>query len=171
MGLARKAGVFRRIGRDGRDTAMRALETVALADVAHAQIGALSGGQQQRVLVARALAADAELLLLDEPFANADSAASARLLATLQQLARNGRTILAVHHDLAAVRAAFDRAIVIAGRVVADGPPSVSLSGSVLAAAYGIDLTTAATTLTTPTASPRSTDSQAQAHRSTAAQQ
>lgn len=178
MGLARKTGVFRRIGREGRDAAMRALETVALADVAHAQIGALSGGQQQRVLVARALAADAELLLLDEPFANADSAASARLLATLQQLARNGRTILAVHHDLAAVRAAFDRAIVIAGHVVADGPPSASLSGSVLAAAYGIDLTTAATTLTTPattsttsTASPRSTDSQAQAHRSTAAQQ
>jgi ABC-type Mn2+/Zn2+ transport system ATPase subunit len=75
-----------------------------------------------------------------------------------------------VHHDLAAVRAAFDRAIVIAGHVVADGPPSASLSGSVLAAAYGIDLTTAATTPTAPV-SPTSIQPMAQAHRSTAAQQ
>jgi manganese/zinc/iron transport system ATP- binding protein len=162
MGLARKTGVFRSIGRQGRDAAMHALETVALADMAHAQIGALSGGQQQRVLVARALAADAALLLLDEPFANADSAASARLLATLQQLARDGRTILAVHHDLAAVRASFDRAIVIAGRVVADGPPSTSLDGSVLAAAYGIDLTPATATTTT-------TESMARVHHPTTA--
>ena len=140
MGLARKTGIFRRIGRDGRAAAMRALETVALADLAHAQIGELSGGQQQRVLVARALAADAELLMLDEPFANADSAASARLLATLKSLAHDGRTILAVHHDLATVRTTFDRALVVAGRIVADGPPHMSLDSSTLAAAYGIDV-------------------------------
>jgi manganese/zinc/iron transport system ATP- binding protein len=78
--------------------------------------------------------------MLDEPFANADSAASARLLATLKSLAHDGRTILAVHHDLATVRTTFDRALVVAGRIVADGPPHMSLDSSTLAAAYGIDV-------------------------------
>jgi manganese/zinc/iron transport system ATP- binding protein len=138
MGFAARLGVFRRPGREGRAAAMRALETVGLADAARAQIGELSGGQQQRVLVARALAADAELLLLDEPFANADAAAAGRLLATLRALAREGRTVLAVHHDLAAVRAHFDRAIVIAGGIAADGAPREVLEPSRLAQIYGI---------------------------------
>ncbi len=138
MGFAARLGVFRRPGREGRAAALRALETVGLAEMARAQIGELSGGQQQRVLVARALAADAELLLLDEPFANADAVASQRLLATLRALAREGRTVLAVHHDLAAVRAHFDRAIVIAGGIAADGAPCDVLDPDRLGPIYGI---------------------------------
>jgi ABC-type Mn2+/Zn2+ transport system ATPase subunit len=138
MGFAARLGVFRRPGRAGRDAAMRALETVGLRPQADTQIGELSGGQQQRVLVARALAADAELLLLDEPFANADLAASANLLATLRTLSNGGRTILAVHHDLAAVRAHFDRAIVVAGAIAADGRPGDVLDSARLAAIYGL---------------------------------
>ena len=138
MGFAARLGVFRRPGRAGRDAAIRALETVGLRPQADTQIGELSGGQQQRVLVARALAADAELLLLDEPFANADLAASANLLATLRTLSTGGRTILAVHHDLAAVRAHFDRAIVVAGAIAADGRPSDVLDPARLAAIYGL---------------------------------
>jgi manganese/zinc/iron transport system ATP- binding protein len=138
MGVAARLGVFRRPGREGRTTAMRALATVGLEAFAETQIGELSGGQQQRVLVARALAADAELLLLDEPFANADMAASTKLLATLRALAHEGRTILAVHHDLASVRAHFDRAIVVAGAIAADGQPREVLDPSQLAKIYGI---------------------------------
>jgi manganese/zinc/iron transport system ATP- binding protein len=143
MGVAARLGVFRRPGREGRTTAMRALATVGLDAFADTQIGELSGGQQQRVLVARALAADAQLLLLDEPFANADLAASTKLLATLRALAHEGRTILAVHHDLAAVRAHFDRAIVVAGAIAADGRPSDVLEPSRLAKVYGIEDATA----------------------------
>ncbi|MFZ9914370.1 MAG: metal ABC transporter ATP-binding protein, partial [Phycisphaerales bacterium] len=79
MGTYPRLGLLRRIGRHERAAAHAALEAVALGDAAHAQVGELSGSQQQRVLVARALAQDAALLILDEPFANIDAASSDRI--------------------------------------------------------------------------------------------
>jgi len=114
-----------------------ALADVDLADFAERPIGQLSGGQQQRVFLARALARDADLLLLDEPFAGVDVSTEALLLEHFARLAREGRTVIAVHHDLDAVRARFDDAVVINRELVAAGPVAEALAPDVLARAYG----------------------------------
>lgn len=137
MGLAAKAGLFRRVGREALDAAERALESVGLRDLAREQVGELSGGQQQRVLVARALVAEPELLLLDEPFANVDAASEAHLAAVLRTLAARGRTVLAVHHDLRSVRAHFDEAMLLNRALLAHGPVASVLTDARLAEAYG----------------------------------
>ena len=121
-GLYARIGLFRRVGREPRARAARALDLVGLADAAQTPIGALSGGQRQRVLVARALAQEADLLLLDEPFANVDAQSERTIAEALQRLRAAGATILAVHHDLASVRAHFDDAVLFQGTVRMHGP-------------------------------------------------
>jgi manganese/zinc/iron transport system ATP- binding protein len=137
MGLYPKLGLFRRVNRDAREQARAALAAVGLADAARAQIGELSGGQQQRVLVARALAQDAQLFLLDEPFANIDAVTETRLAEVLRGLRDRGRTILAVHHDLRSVRTHFDSAILLSRTLVAQGPVADVMTDAMLAQAYG----------------------------------
>ncbi|MCA9046710.1 MAG: ABC transporter ATP-binding protein, partial [Planctomycetaceae bacterium] len=100
MGLYRKIGWFRRVTRQYRDEAMAALERVGMQDYAHRQISQLSGGQQQRVFLARALAQDADLYLMDEPFAGVDATTERTIVDILQSLRDAGRTALVVHHDL-----------------------------------------------------------------------
>ncbi len=78
-----------------------------MADFADRQIGQLSGGQQQRVFLARALAQDADLYLLDEPFAGVDAATEKAIIAVLKSLRAEGKTVVAVHHDLATVTRVF----------------------------------------------------------------
>jgi manganese/zinc/iron transport system ATP- binding protein len=124
MGLYPKLGLFRRVNRDAREQARAAL-------------GELSGGQQQRVLVARALAQDAQLFLLDEPFANIDAFTETRLAEVLRGLRDRGRTILAVHHDLRSVRTHFDSAILLSRTLVAQGPVADVMTDAMLAQAYG----------------------------------
>ncbi|MEY5032427.1 MAG: hypothetical protein RL354_1458 [Planctomycetota bacterium] len=138
MGLYRRIGLFRRPGRPARVHAEQALELVGLADSARTPIDELSGGQRQRLLVARALAQDAELLLLDEPFANVDERSERTIAEVLQQLRAKGTTILAVHHDLATVRAYFDDAVVFHRRVIAHGPAGRTLSESTVARVFGL---------------------------------
>jgi len=137
MGLYARIGLFRRVGRDARTRAARALDLVGLADAAHTPIGALSGGQRQRVLVARALAQEADLLLLDEPFANVDAQSERTIAEALQRLRAAGATILAVHHDLASVRAHFDDAVVLHGTVRAHGRAGDVLAESAVARVFG----------------------------------
>jgi len=120
--------------------AMGALDDVGLADLASRPIGQLSGGQQQRVFLARALARDADLLVLDEPFAGVDTTTEQLLLAHFARLAEEGRTVIAVHHDLDAVRAHFDEALVVNRELIAAGPVSEVLAPEVLARAYGAPL-------------------------------
>ena len=91
MGRYRSAGWFRRLGRDDRALAAACLERVGMAGFARRQIGQLSGGQRQRVFVARALAQQAPVLLLDEPFAGIDARTQADLLGLLRRLVRRGR--------------------------------------------------------------------------------
>jgi len=131
MGTYRRLGLFRRVGRAARREAQDALELVGLGGLAARPISELSGGQRQRVLVARALAQRADLLLLDEPFANVDEATERTIARVLRDLAARGATILAVHHDLSTVREEFDEAIMLDRTVVSHGAVDAVIAESV----------------------------------------
>lgn len=122
MGLYADLGWLRWPGRRERAKAMRCLEKVDMAAFADRQIGQLSGGQQQRVFMARALAQDADVYLMDEPFAGVDAATEAVILKTLKTLAGEGKCVIVVHHDLDTVRTMFDDVLLINKQVVASGP-------------------------------------------------
>lgn len=139
MGTFARCGVLRRVTRAARDAARAALDAVGLLERADTPVGALSGGQRQRVLVARALAQDAELLLLDEPFANVDAASALGIAGALRSFAARGGTVLAVLHDLHAVRRDCDRALLLDRRILAHGPAREVLASPLLAQAYGLD--------------------------------
>ena len=105
---------------------MAALERVRLADRARRRIGELSGGEQRRALVARALAQDADILVLDEPLAGLDATAQHDLLRLFEELRTEGKTLFVATHDLSCVAADFDHAVLLNRRVVAFGrPPEV----------------------------------------------
>ena len=112
-------------GREDRAAVTRALETVGLADRAGHQVSTLSGGQQQRVLVARTLAGDPDLLVLDEPTAGVDRANQLAIAQALETLAGRGATILVVLHELGPFEPLIGRAVVLRdGKVAYDGPPA-----------------------------------------------
>jgi zinc transport system ATP-binding protein len=102
----------------------RALELVGMADRAKDSVNALSGGQHQRVLIARALVAEPELLIMDEPMAGVDLASQEVLARTLRQQVDSGTTVLLVLHELGPLEPLIDRAVVLRdGCVLHDGPP------------------------------------------------
>lgn len=146
MGLYRKLGFFRRVGRDAKAQARAALEQVGLRDEAMEQVGELSGGQQQRVLIARALVQNAELLFLDEPFANVDAFTEEHVAGILRGLRDQGRTILAVHHDLRSVRKHFDEVMLLNERILAQGNAAEVMTDARLAEAYGFTPNSAVST-------------------------
>ena len=120
-----------------REFARRALADVRMSEFADRQIGQLSGGQQQRVFMARALAQQSDILLLDEPFAGVD-AATERAIAGLLATARGrGETVIVVHHDLETAAEFFDRVVVLNRRLYAYGPPREVLQEDLLAEVYG----------------------------------
>jgi manganese/zinc/iron transport system ATP- binding protein len=137
MGLYADIGLFRFARRRDRERARAALDRVGLADLATRQIGRLSGGQQQRVFLARALVQDADLTLLDEPFAGVDASTEQAIIDVLKGLNDTGRTIVAVHHDLGSVEGTFDRVVLLAGRLVASGPTPEVFTRENLAITYG----------------------------------
>lgn len=113
MGCVPHCGLFGRISGQWRKHAQEALDTVGMADAAHAPIGTLSGGQLQRVLFARLLVMQSPVILLDEPFTGIDEHTTQLLLATIRHLHQQGRTILAVLHDLEQVRAHFPQVLML----------------------------------------------------------
>ncbi len=137
MGRYRQAGWFRRLRRVDRDVVARSLEHVGMTPFADRPIGQLSGGQRQRVFLARALAQEASLLIMDEPFAGVDARTEDALLTLLTGLRDAGSTIVIVHHDLQTVRERFDNAIVLNVRTIAAGPVGDVLTDEVLSRAYG----------------------------------
>ncbi len=110
-----------------------ALDAVDMADLAARPIGELSGGQKKRVLLARALAQQARILLLDEPLAGVDPPSEALILATLERERNAGRTIIMVTHDLPSARCHADNVLLINRRLVGMGPPEAMLSDAMLA--------------------------------------
>ena len=139
MGTYGSTPWYRRIGERERSSAREALARVGLLDHGRVQFGALSGGQRQRVLIARALARDARILLLDEPLSGVDRPSTARLLAVLDELRAEGRAVLIATHDIQQARDS-DRVLCINHRQTAFGPPDEALSTAALERTYGGEL-------------------------------
>jgi len=141
MGRYRKLGWFRRVNAQERAAALACLDRVGMKSLADRQISQLSGGQQQRVFLARALAQDAELMFMDEPFAGVDAATEQAILGVLRDLRSEGRTVVCVHHDLPTVRTYFDHVVLMNMRVVAAGAVSQAFTPENLQRTYGGRLT------------------------------
>ncbi len=137
MGFYRKLGWLRPVDRKTRAAARDCLGQVSMADFADRPIGQLSGGQQQRVFLARALAQDADLYLMDEPFAGVDAASEQVLISALRDLQAAGKTVLVVHHDLQTAPDYFDYALILATRAIASGPMAEVFTAETLQEAYG----------------------------------
>jgi manganese/zinc/iron transport system ATP- binding protein len=137
MGLYRQIGWFRPVTRSYRQQALAALERVGLGEYAHRQISELSGGQQQRVFLARALVQNADLYLMDEPFAGVDAATERAIVELLRELRSTGKTALVVHHDLQTVTEYFDEVLLLNMRLVASGPVQQAFTTENLKLTYG----------------------------------
>ncbi len=127
MGRYPQTGWWGRFGRDDDDAVDAALETLELADLAGRQIRELSGGQQQRAFLARALAQEAHVLLLDEPFSGLDRRAAGHLGELFHRLSHEGRLIIASHHQLESLPALFDEALLLDTRQLAFGAAETAL--------------------------------------------
>ncbi len=141
MGRYRMAGWCRPVGARHRNAALDCLERVGMRPFANRQISQLSGGQQQRVFLARALAQEADLYFMDEPFAGVDAATERAIVRVLRSLRESGKTVIAVHHDIQTVPEYFDEVILLNMRVVAAGPVSRVFTQENLHRTYGGRLT------------------------------
>ncbi len=137
MGRYGKVGLFRRPRSSDRDVAEEAMRKVGIADLADRQISRLSGGQQQRVFLARAIAQDADLYLMDEPFVGVDAATESAIVDLLRDMRERGKTVVVVHHDLGTVREYFDWVLLLNLRTVAFGPLGEAFTDELLEQAYG----------------------------------
>ncbi|MEB3196657.1 MAG: metal ABC transporter ATP-binding protein [Candidatus Sericytochromatia bacterium] len=135
---------WRPASRADRQAAREALARVGLLDLADRRIGELSGGQQQRVFLARALAQEATLYLLDEPLAGVDVASEAVIMRELRAIRDAGGGVVVVHHDLHTAPAYFDHVVLLNRRLVASGPTAEVFVPDLLATTYGVPVRAAA---------------------------
>ncbi len=143
MGRYGHMGIMRHpCGEDCRAVSS-ALERVGLSDLRHRQVSELSGGQSKRMFVARGIAQGARFMLLDEPFAGVDKRSEATLMTLLEELAREGTTVLVAVHDLRMAATAFDQAVLIDRTVVCQGPADEVLRADHVARAFSVDAHTA----------------------------
>ncbi len=141
MGRVRHIGWLRRPSRRDREAVRWALDQVGLAELIHRPLGELSGGQVQRAFIARALAQEAPLLLMDEPFTGVDVASEEAILHLLDRLRERQVTVLLATHDLQMAAEWADRVLLLNGEVVAYGPPAEALRPDALQRAYGGQMT------------------------------
>ena len=141
MGTYGQLSWFRRPRKHHKELAMDCLDKVGIADLAGRQISQLSGGQQQRVFLARALAQQARIYFMDEPFAGVDATTERAILTLLQDLRAQGKTVIAVHHDLHTVAEYFDHVALLNMRLVASGPIGETFTEDNLQRTYGGRLT------------------------------
>ena len=137
MGLYRQVGLLGRMKSKQVSIAMECLDRVGMADLWQKQIGQLSGGQQQRVFLARALAQDAEIYLLDEPFSGVDAVTERAIIDVLKSLKSKNKSVIAVHHDLATVRDYFDYVLMINIKNIAEGLINDTFTNENLQSTYG----------------------------------
>jgi ABC-type Mn2+/Zn2+ transport system ATPase subunit len=140
MGRYSGRGLLRRTNREDRDAADAALQRVGMHDLGERLIGELSGGQRRRVLLARALANDPVLLLLDEPVAGLDATAQHRFLDTVDELRSEGKTVVLSTHDLSCVSEWCGKAACLNRTLIAYGPPGEILDEQVLSETFGSHL-------------------------------
>jgi manganese/zinc/iron transport system ATP- binding protein len=141
MGRYGKLGLFKRPRKADKEVAMECLEKVGMQAFANRQISQLSGGQQQRVFLARALAQDAELYFMDEPFAGVDAATESAIIDLLKKMTEAGKTVVVVHHDLKSVKEYFNWLLLLNMRLVASGPIDKIFNEELLQETYGGKLT------------------------------
>lgn len=141
MGTYGRLGWFRPVGQREKEAALAALAQMEMEHLAHRQISQLSGGQQQRTFLARALVQEADLYLMDEPFAAVDAATEKAIVHLMRQLQSSGKTIIVVHHDLHTVPEYFDHLVLLNLRLVAAGPITDVFTKENLQKTYGGKLT------------------------------
>jgi ABC-type Mn2+/Zn2+ transport system ATPase subunit len=137
MGRAGRLGLLRRPGREDHAMVRRCLETVGMRDLANRQINELSGGQQQRMFIARALAQESELMLMDEPLTGLDVPAQERIFEILDTLKQRHVTVLVATHDLDMAAEYFDRVMLLNHQLLGFGEPTEVFTTERLQAAYG----------------------------------
>jgi manganese/zinc/iron transport system ATP- binding protein len=137
MGMYGRLGWVRRPGKAERERARECLREVGMEEFAGRQISQLSGGQQQRVFLARALAQEARMYFMDEPFAGVDATTERAIIGLLQRLRDDGKTVLVVHHDLQTAPEYFDWVVLLNVRIMASGPMEATFTPDNLQRTYG----------------------------------
>lgn len=137
MGRYGRLGLFERPSKEDKQLSMECLEKVGMASFSNRQIAQLSGGQQQRVFLARAMAQEATVYLMDEPFAGIDATTERLVMEILHDLARCGKTVLVVHHDLQSIQEYFQWCVLLNMRLIASGPTDVVFTNALLDETYG----------------------------------
>ncbi len=137
MGRYGHMGFLRRPRPDDRQAVDTAMARVGMTDFRHRQIGALSGGQRKRVFLARAIAQDARVILLDEPFTGVDVQSEEAIITLLRQMRDEGRVMLVSTHDLGSVPEYCDRVVMVKGTVLASGPTETTFTPENLRHAFG----------------------------------
>ncbi|MGD6878316.1 metal ABC transporter ATP-binding protein [Bacillus infantis] len=137
MGRYGHVGWFKRPKKADVEAARECLRKVGMEAFQHRQISQLSGGQQQRVFLARALAQDASVYFMDEPFVGVDAATERAIISLLNELKAQGKTVLVVHHDLQTVKEYFDSVILLNMRTIAHGPADKTFTMENLHKTYG----------------------------------
>lgn len=132
MGRYPRLGFFRRPGKHDRELVERALELVDMQAFRNVQIGELSGGQRQRVFIARALAQQPSILLLDEPVSGVDATTQHQIFELLERLCAEGQTAMVASHDLSCVAQRFDQVLLLNSGVIGYGPPEQVLTEPLL---------------------------------------
>ena len=137
LGTYPKLGLFKRPKKAQKEMVTECLKKVKMEDFAKRQIGNLSGGQLQRVFIARALAQEADVIFLDEPFVGIDMVSEKLIVDLLKELRDEGKTIVIVHHDLHKTKEYFDNLIIIDKKLIADGSVSQTFNTENIRKAYG----------------------------------
>jgi len=141
MGRYGRRGWLRRVTKEDKEIAEESLDKVGMLPFRNRQIANLSGGQQQRVFLARALAQQSDLYLMDEPFAGVDATTERAIVTLLQDLQSQGKTILVVHHDLTTAKEYFDHLLLLNMRLVSFGKTQDVFTVEQLQKTYGGRLT------------------------------
>ena len=141
MGTYGKLGLFKKPRKADKEVTQQAINDVGLQGLEDRQISQLSGGQQQRVFLARALAQNADLYFMDEPFAGVDAATEKTIIQILKKLKSQNKTVLVVHHDLQTIKEYFNWVVLLNTRLIASGPTETTFTEQNLHETYGGKLT------------------------------